>query len=364
MRICLLGKNLTNLVLANILANKKLNIDIYYTSSLVLQKKDSSRTLAISNENYEFLKEKIKKFSLSSWATESIKIYIEKKKTKELFEFKNSNKKNFFLIKYSEIYNFFLKKLKKNKYVKFIKSKKNKYVKFINLKNYCLIINSEAESNITKKFFYKKIEKNYNSFAYTFVISHKKIKNNTAMQIFTKNGPLAFLPLSNNQTSIVFSYNGLKKIQFKEIKKILKKFNNKYEITRFGKLENFNLKFLMLRKYYHNNILSFGDLIHKIHPLAGQGFNMTIRDIKILSRIIDEKIDLGLEIDSSVGQDFEKETKHLNLIYGSGIDFIYKFFNLDYKLNNSLSDSLFKFFRKNNILNKYATYFSDKGIKI
>ena len=68
-------------------------------------------------------------------------------------------------------------------------------------------------------------------------------KNNVAMQIYTKKGPLAFLPLSSTQTSIVFSYKSLNKIQFKEIKKILEKFNNKYVITRFGKLENFNLKF-------------------------------------------------------------------------------------------------------------------------
>ena len=67
----------------------------------------------------------------------------------------------------------------------------------------------------------------------------------------------------------------------------------------------------MLRNYCHDNILSFGDLIHKIHPLAGQGFNMNIRDIKILSKIIDEKINLGLEIDNSVGEDFEK--KQLNI---------------------------------------------------
>ena len=56
MRICLSGKNLTNLVLANIFANKKLDIDIYYTSSLIFQRNDSSRTLAISNENYNYLK--------------------------------------------------------------------------------------------------------------------------------------------------------------------------------------------------------------------------------------------------------------------------------------------------------------------
>ena len=51
-----------------------------------------------------------------------------------------------------------------------------------------------------------------------------------------------------------------------------------------------------LRNYYHKNILAFGELIHKIHPLAGQGFNMTIRDIKILLEIIQNKIDLGLPI--------------------------------------------------------------------
>ena len=34
--------------------------------------------------------------------------------------------------------------------------------------------------------------------------------------------------------------------------------------------------------------------MHKIHPLAGQGFNMTIRDIKNIIEIIKYKIDLGL----------------------------------------------------------------------
>ena len=363
MRICLLGKSLTNLVLANVLANKKLEVDIYYTSKLVLQKTDSPRTLAISNENYSYLKKNKKKLNIKSWPTQKIDIYTEKKNSEKLFEFKSKKKNNFFLIKYNEIYNFFLKDLKKNKYINFIKLKKNTD-SYLNKKKYNLIINSEIKSNITKKFFYKKLEKNYYSSAYTFIISHKKIKNNIATQIFTKHGPLAFLPLSNVQTSVVFSYEGKNKINYNEIKKEVIKFSNKYEIEKFGKLENFQLKFSSLRNYCFDNILSFGDLIHKVHPLAGQGFNMNIRDIKILSEIIDEKIYLGLEIDSSVASDFEKKTKHLNFIYGSGVDFIYNFFNLDNRLNNSISDPLFKLFRKNNILNNYATYFSDKGINI
>tara|TARA_B100001029_G_C15020273_1_gene430068 strand:- start:175 stop:1251 length:1077 start_codon:yes stop_codon:yes gene_type:complete len=358
MKISLIGKNLTNLVLANVLANKKLHIDIF--SSPNLYKNDSSRTLAISKDNYDYLKKIDKNLNIYTWPSKRIKIYVEKKSS-ELFEFKNEENKNFYLIKYNEIYNFFLKKLSKNNFINFAKPK-NSFKEF-SCNKYNLVINSDSKSFITKKYFHKKINKNYNSIAHTCIINHQKIKNNIAIQIFTKLGPLAFLPLSNNQTSIVLSYNG-KKINIDQFKEIIKKFNINYKIKSYEKYESFYINFSMLRNYYHKNILSFGDLLHRVHPLAGQGFNMTIRDIKVLSKIIDEKIYLGLQLDNSVLEDFENKTKHLNYIYGSGIDFIYNFFKLDSKVNNLLSDPIFKILNRNNFLNKYANYFSDKGINI
>ena len=59
--------------------------------------------------------------------------------------------------------------------------------------------------------------------------------------------------------------------------------------------------------------MAFGDLLHKIHPLAGQGFNMTIRDIKALMNIIKDKLDLGLPLDSSVNKEFEKNCHFENM---------------------------------------------------
>ena len=79
----------------------------------------------------------------------------------------------------------------------------SKNLSFIN--DYELIINTDYFHIITKKYFSKKIVKEYNSFAYTTVIKHQKIVNNIAVQIFTKKGPLAFLPISNTETSIVYS---------------------------------------------------------------------------------------------------------------------------------------------------------------
>ncbi len=353
MNICLLGNNLTNLVLASILLKKKINVKIICQSEKSLST-NTNRTIAISNENYKFLKENIKGLSILGWPTEKIKIYSDKNISSELFEFKNKNNSNFHLFKYVELYNL----LKKNRSLNFLKRKN---LSFENLKtnNFDLIINSERNNAITKKYFQKKIEKKYKSLAHTAIINHKKIVNKVAVQIFTSKGPLAFLPLSNNQTSIVFSYNSHKLINKKEFMQIIKKYNSKYEIKNISDIESFNINFLVLRNYIFRNILAFGDLIHKVHPLAGQGFNMTIRDIRSLSNILDENIRLGINDGELIAKKFEKSNKHLNFMYALGIDTINSFFKLDNKLNNTLTEPIFKIFKGNRFLNNYATFLSN-----
>lgn len=353
MNICLLGNNLTNLVLANILLKKKINVDIISQAKPTLLT-NTVRTIAISNENYKFLKENIKGVSNLGWPTEKIKIYSDKNKSSELFEFKNNNQKNFYLLKYSALYNL----MKKNKFLKFIKLK-NYNLDVIRKRNYDLIINSEQNNPITKKYFQKKIEKNYKSLAHTAIIDHKKIENKIATQIFTKKGPIAFLPLSNNQTSIVFSNNSTKLMDKLSLLQIINKYNRQYKINKISDVESVGIKFLVLRDYIFKNILSFGDLIHKVHPLAGQGFNMTIRDIKSLSNILDENIKLGINDGEIIAQKFQEKNKHLNFIYGLGIDTINTFFNFDSKLKNNLSEPIFKLLKGNKILNKYATSLSN-----
>ena len=81
---------------------------------------------------------------------------------------------------------------------------------------------------------------------------------------------------------------------------LVEKYNPIYSIKKINSWSSFGLRSSSLRNYYKGNILAFGDLLHKIHPLAGQGFNMSLRDIKLLSDLIDEKINLGLELDESI----------------------------------------------------------------
>ena len=353
MKICLLGNNLTNLVLANILLKKKINVDIISQDNPSLLT-NTIRTIAISNENYKFLRQNIKGFSNFGWPTEKIKIYSAKNKSSELFEFKNKNQSNFFLIKYSVLYDL----MKKNKSLKFI-NLKNYNINDIKKRDYNLIINSEQNNPITKKYFQKKVEKNYKSLAHTAIIDHKKIENKIASQIFTKNGPLAFLPLSKNQTSIVFSNNSTKLMDKLSLLKVINMYNHQYVITKISDVESVGIKFLVLRDYFFKNILSFGDLIHKVHPLAGQGFNMTIRDIKSLSDILEENIRLGIDDGEIIAEKFQKINKHINFMYGFGIDAINSFFKFDSKLQNNVSIPIFKILKGNKFLNKYATFLSN-----
>ena len=275
------------------------------------------------------------------------------KKKKEVFN----------LISYSKLNEFFLKKIRKSKFIRLLYTDTSNQIMFKKTKNYDLVINSETKNFISKKFFTNKIRKNYRSRAFTFLINHRYKDNDTAIQVFTKFGPIAFLPLSNTKTSIVFSYKG-REIDDEKIFDIFKKYNSFYSLTKISKIEKFNLSFEMLRNYTHENILAFGDLIHRIHPLAGQGFNMTIRDIKIISKIVNHKILLGLPIDISVAEDFQRSTKHLNFLYGKAIDGIYEFFRLDSNINNSISKPVFRILNKNSIFKKYANVLSDKGLNL
>ena len=117
-----------------------------------------------------------------------------------------------------------------------------------------------------------------------------------------------------------------------------------------------------LRNYYHKNILAFGDMLHRVHPLAGQGFNMTIRDLKILTKIIEDKIELGMQLDTCILEEFEKKTKDKNFVFSKAIDLIYESFNLDKKVQNKSFSKILKGIGKNKNLNNYFIKLADTGM--
>jgi len=353
MNVCILGNGLTSLTLAKSLVNKGINVEII--SNKKKKKIYYDRTIGISKINLDFFNKEILNINKLSWNINKIEIYSENLNYKKILNFQNNGKNLFSVLKNNELIDYLTKKLKKDKLCKF---KENLIHKNILTQNYNLIINCDFSNFITKRFFFKRLIKNYDDYAYTSIIKHSKVVNNKAVQIFTSRGPLAFLPISETETSVVYSVKGNQEIDFKKLIRFYNKFYNILHISNFSR---FKLQMSNLRDYHHGNVLAFGDLLHKIHPLAGQGFNMTLRDIKILSEIIQEKLNLGLPLNVSVNEEFEKKSKHINYIFSNGIDFIYEFFNLESKSKNKIFTKTVEFLGKNSNLNKKFIKIADNG---
>jgi len=347
------------------LINKKINVHIYHTKKT--RNLLPNRTIGISKRNLEFFKKEILKLSKKYvWGIKKIEIYSDKLKGNKILNFEKKNENLFYMVKNDELYKSLNNQLIKSKlFKKKYTIRSELYKKIITNNKYDLIINCDLNNCLSKKYFSKKIEKDYYNFAYTTILDHEKLENNIAIQIFTKFGPIAFLPISNTKTSVVCSLD-VKGKEFSNIEVLnLIHFNNpKFKIKEISELSKFKLKSSNLRNYYYENILAFGDLLHTIHPLAGQGFNMIIRDIKILSEVIQNKIDLGLNLDSFIFKDFENKTKHKNLIFSNGVDFIYEFFNFEKKNDNQNLNRILSFIGKNKTINNTIIKFADKGLNI
>ena len=355
MKVCILGNSLTALTLAKAIVNQNIYVDIL-TEKKVLNL-NKSRTIGISKSNLDFFNSNIINVEKLIWKLKKIDIFTDNLKNEKLINFEKSNDQLFSIIKNFELYKAIEKDLSKNKFFKKKISRNN--FSFIN--NYEIIINCDYFHPVTKKYFSKKIVKEYNSFAYTTIIHHEKILNDTATQIFTKKGPLAFLPISNNETSVVFSLHNSTKNNKENIEELINFYNFKYKINKFEKIDKFKLISVYLRSYYHQNILAFGDLLHRIHPLAGQGFNMTIRDIKMLSKLIKNRYDLGLPLDSSVNEQFENNLRYKNFVFSNGIDIIHEFFNIERKSKSNILSKSVQFMGKNPSINKIFRKIADEG---
>jgi len=357
MSVCILGNSLTALTLAKALVNYKINVDVIFNKKNY--KINNSRTIGISKNNVDFFNSDIVNIEKLVWNIKKIEIFSENLKREKLLNFKANKNQLFSIIENYKLYQLLNKGLSKSK---FFKSKflNDKNISFLN--EYDLVINCDPLNFITKRYFSKKISKEYNSNAYTTIISHDEIINDTAVQIFTKKGPLAFLPISNKKTSIVYSVHNSNNREDENIKKLIQDKNFNYKIRHIEKINSFELKSLNLRSYYHKNILAFGDLLHKVHPLAGQGFNMTIRDIKVLSQIIKKRLDVGLLLDSSVNAEFQKKIKHKNFIFSNSIDLIHEFFNIERKTKTNFLSKSVKLIGNQPSINRIFTKIADRGV--
>ncbi len=120
----------------------------------------------------------------------------------------------------------------------------------------------------------------------------------TAYQIFTKEGPLAFLPMRElHQCSIVWSVPPEKAetlmalSQDEFLKTLTQTFQNKLgAVTATSKRVSFPLIERVVSPYVKPRVALVGDALHTVHPLAGLGVNLGLSDVAALSKSIADNV--------------------------------------------------------------------------
>ena len=389
-KVCIIGGGLTGLVTAITLSQLNLDIDLI-TAANINKSIKTERTTAISQNNYNFLKElKLSNFSIKEfWPCKNMSLYEKNKNEKlnQIFEISHNNKDQkqmLYMVKNSNLINMFIKTIKKNKSInlknntkisailnsgllKTVKVKSKDYSRY-NLIIVCTGSISNLEQSMFKSKFFKR---SYNEFSITTFLKHSFCKNNIARQIFLDNEILALLPISNTKTSVVWSIK-------KNLSKKYENFNNEFlknkiklytkdflnKIQFISKLEFKDLNLFIRRKYFDDRTLFFGDALHQVHPLTGQGFNMTLRDLLCLKKILKNKISLGLDIGSSeILEEFSKETKPRNFAYSMSIDLIRNCFSVENKFFQKARNEMIIKLNKNSLAKDIFYNVADKGFE-
>ena len=224
-----------------------------------------------------------------------------------------------------------------------------------------LIIAADGRNSIIKHLLgTKSITWDYKQTAISCVVNHSMSNPKTALEIFLETGPFAILPLGEKKSSIIWSASneimeGIKNLSTKElIEELNSKFDNRRgKILKVDHIGYFNLYFSITKKIIDQRVAFIGDSAHVVHPLAGQGINIGLRDVAHLSELIVDSIKYGLDFGSMNILEKYQKSRMVDIVSSAIIfDGINKFYSNDFKALEPLKDFAIRFVDKIPILKK------------
>ena len=288
----IVGAGLIGSIAALALIQKKFKV-------LVIDNKNSiykdNRTLAVNANSTDFLKKLDIWSNLKTNPQPINKIIIGDDINLQKLIFENDQEPVGNVIFNKDIYQTVRKKLEKSKILKtninFDTSNisPNKSLK-INSKNYKFkkIIISIGKNIISDKS-HKSIVFDQQHYSYVGFFKHTKDHKNIAYEFFTHEGPLAVLPSPNhNKKTSTFIYSSKEKTNKSKIQKLIyDKISESHGKLNF---DSFIYKYPITPHILKNNknYIYIGDSLKSIHPVAGQGWNLGVKDIQTLCNLLDQ----------------------------------------------------------------------------
>ncbi len=381
--IVICGAGMIGLTFALLMAKKKIRVCIIEKNSKknLFEQKDS-RTTAISQGSYRIYKE------IDIWDKISLKVQqidqilvAEGLGPNDLnFNHKNLNEGPLgYIVENKIIRHLLLKEVLKSKYITFMENNEvseiqNEDVNASLIKTskkslfYKLLVAADGRFSNTRyhaniKYFFHDYKQN----AFVFNICHEEKHNGIALERFFPTGPMALLPMKStkeNKSSVVWTVDSSISNRENFKKNFDEEFKLRYDnffgkIKNISKVKSYPLNVYSCYDYFKKNIVLIGDACQAIHPIAGQGFNLGLRDAKCLAEIIEEFKGLGLEPNSSNLFKFYENKRQIdkNLLVFSTHN-LNKLFSSSGKISSILRKIGLKIFSKSSLLKKKSMLFA------
>ncbi|ACI91495.1 2-octaprenyl-6-methoxyphenyl hydroxylase [Afipia carboxidovorans OM5] len=142
----------------------------------------------------------------------------------------------------------------------------------------------------------------YNQSAIVVTVGHERDHEGRADEHFLPAGPFAILPLTGRRSSLVWTERPEEAARLIALES--EAFKTELE-TRFGlhlgelevldKPRTFPLRYFVARSFIADRVALVGDAAHVIHPIAGQGLNLGLKDVAALAEVVVEAARLGTD---------------------------------------------------------------------
>lgn len=168
------------------------------------------------------------------------------------------------------------------------------------VKTQLVILADGARSPLRKKLHIDSDQRDFETSAVVCNLSTQLPHRNQAFERFTNDGPLALLPLSRQRMALVWSkprqdvdhYLEMPETEF--AKELESAFGARLgRITKVGKRQSFPLVQSKAETLVRGRCVLVGNAAQSLHPIAGQGFNLGLRDISVLSELLAGAEDYG-----------------------------------------------------------------------
>jgi len=146
-------------------------------------------------------------------------------------------------------------------------------------------------------------QQNYDQVAVIANVETEYAHNNVAYERFTDSGPLAFLPMTEQRCSVVWTVNAAdqdKVMSFNDeqfIEKLQQRFGFRLgHILKTGERYAYPLSYVETEQLVKKRLVVIGNAAHALHPVSGQGYNLALRDVAELAELIADHDDPGHEL--------------------------------------------------------------------